>query len=562
VKRWSALAVASLGLASCEIYVSIGTWEHVAASTASSTGDAPLCMPGAMRPCYDGPPGTEGVGTCKAGAQTCAGDGASWSQCVGDVLPQPPNCAIGKDLHCDGAVPVCKGNLLWAKRFGDASNQVGGSVASDPAGDVIISGEFWGSVDFGGGTPLVSEGASVNSDAYVAKLDGADGSYLWANGYVAAAGADTAGVIVDRIAVGASSGNVWVTGSFSGTVDFGAGPVTGTDEGGDVFVLELNAGGGYVWSKNFALGTSTPHNGVSGIVVDAADEVLIGGGFSGLADFGGGPVMSTGGQDVFLVEYDAAGTYLWSEHFGIPGDNESLTLDDLAVNAAGQVIAVGAFEGGPLDFGSGAPFTSVGQRDAFVLKLDPSGTPIWSKQFGAPGADVEALGIAVDASGNLLVTGPFTSPVDFGCGLLPCSSSGDSFLVQFDATGGCNWNEHIGAGPSSNVAYALAVAVDSTDSVLLAGQFSGAVKFGGPPLQSTGGRDAFLAKQAPWGDTLWAQGYGDPSSQTNASTAGGVAADPSSNVLVTGAFSGSIDFGSSTLTSAGGSDIFVAKFGP
>jgi hypothetical protein len=62
------------------------------------------CTPGQMQPCYQGPPGTEGVGTCKGGAQTCNAAGTSWGPCVGQVLPQPEMCNSTQDLNCDGVI--------------------------------------------------------------------------------------------------------------------------------------------------------------------------------------------------------------------------------------------------------------------------------------------------------------------------------------------------------------------------------------------------------------------------------------------------------------------------
>ena len=80
--------------------------------------------------------------------------------------------------------------------------------------------------------------------------------------------------------------------------------------------------------------------------------------------------------------------------------------------------------------------------------------------------------------------------------------------------------------------------------------------FGGGPLTSAGGIDIFLAKFDPAGNHLWSKRFGDGFSQIGYS----VTVDGADNVLFTGAFSGSVDFGGGPLTSAGGIDIFLAKF--
>ncbi len=211
VKQRALLLLGVAAFASgCPIYVNLGNWQEVAGgsssgsggasatshasatstasgtttgtggvsitsatggvSTTTGTGGAGGCAPGATASCYDGPPGTEGVGTCKGGLKTCAADGASWGACVGEVLPQPPDCTSGMDLHCDGSLPTCKGDVLWAKRFGDANDQHASAVATDASGDVLVVGGGSAVPDgFGSGMPLES---SPGGSAFVAKLDG------------------------------------------------------------------------------------------------------------------------------------------------------------------------------------------------------------------------------------------------------------------------------------------------------------------------------------------------------------------------------------------------------
>lgn len=60
------------------------------------------CTPGETRECYEGPSNSKGVGICKAGIATCVVDGTDWSECVGQVLPQPEICGDGIDQNCDG----------------------------------------------------------------------------------------------------------------------------------------------------------------------------------------------------------------------------------------------------------------------------------------------------------------------------------------------------------------------------------------------------------------------------------------------------------------------------
>jgi hypothetical protein len=65
------------------------------------TNEGCVCIPNETQPCYNGGPGEVGVGACKAGVQTCAADGMSWSACVGEVLPVQETCDFA-DNDCNG----------------------------------------------------------------------------------------------------------------------------------------------------------------------------------------------------------------------------------------------------------------------------------------------------------------------------------------------------------------------------------------------------------------------------------------------------------------------------
>ena len=70
---------------------------------AACVGLSGCCAAGQTRPCYDGPAGTEGVGACHGGTQTCDAQGA-WQACTGEALPgsEVGHCADGVDNDCNG----------------------------------------------------------------------------------------------------------------------------------------------------------------------------------------------------------------------------------------------------------------------------------------------------------------------------------------------------------------------------------------------------------------------------------------------------------------------------
>jgi hypothetical protein len=338
---------------------------------------------------------------------------------------------------------------------------------------------------------------------------------------------------------GDASGNVIVAGTFAGAVDFGGGALTSAGHD-DIFVAKFRSNGDHLWSKRFGDGFDQRCNSVA---VDALGNVILAGYCPGAVDFGGGALTSAGQDDIFVAKFASDGAHLWSKRFG-DGTNQYAAL--VAVDASGNVILAGYFPG-TVDFGGGA-LACAGNGDIFVAKFASDGAHLWSKRFG-DGFDQRCYSVAVDASGNVIVTGTFAGTVDFGGGALTCAGNGDIFVAKFASDGAHLWSRRFGDGN------AAAAAVDASGNVIVAGYFKGAVDFGGGALTSAGGYDIFVAKFASDGAHLWSKRFGDGSYQG----ADAVAVDASGNVIVTGRGGDTIDFGGGALA---GNYIFVAKFGP
>lgn len=240
--------------------------------------------------------------------------------------------------------------------------------------------------------------------------------------------------------------------------------------------------------------------------------------------------------------------HLWSKRFG--GERLAM-VRDIAVDASGNAIVTGSFWG-TIDLGGGA-LSSPSSWDVFVAKLGPDGTHLWSKCFGEQ--TTEAQSVAIDVSGNVIIVGYFDGIVDFGGGALVSMGSVDIFVAKFGPDGAHLWSKCFG---DSIGQLAEAVAVDASGNVFVAGHFGGSVDFGGGELVSAGIQDIFIAKLGSDGTHLWSRRFGDRADSETRD----IAVDSWGNAVLTGSFSGSIDFGGGALASAGSWDIFVAKFGP
>jgi fibronectin type 3 domain-containing protein len=366
------------------------------------------------------------------------------------------------------------GAVQWVKRFGDPADQFGTAVGTDTSGNVYVAGYYYGTVNFGG-TTLTSAAYDIVLAKYTA-----NGAHVWSK-RIGGAGYDMAQALdVD------GSGNVLIAGQFSGATDFGGGALTSAG-GYDGFVAKYTTNGAYVWSKRMG-GASL--DTVTGLGVDALGNPTVVGYFAGTANFGGANLTSAGGNDVFVARYTAAGVHQWSTRFGDANDQRAYAA---AVDGAGNVVLTGYFNGA-VSFG-GTTFTNTGGADIFLVKLTAGGAHAWSKAFGtglAYGEMGEA--VAIDAAGNVVLTGEIVENVNFGGTTLVGTGTYDVFAAKFSSAGVHQWSKRFTSDWDD---HGNAVAVDGTGNVVMSGDFYQWENFGGGLLSSPGGSDGFLVKLTP-----------------------------------------------------------------
>ncbi len=229
----------------------------------------------------------------------------------------------------------------------------------------------------------------------------------------------------------------------------------------------------------------------------------------------------------------------------------------VATDASGNVFMTGFFIDSTITFDT-TTLTNAGQNDIFVVKYDASGNALWAKSAGGTSDDV-GKSVAIDANGNVLVTGFFSSPtITFGTFTLTNVGIGDIFIVKYDASGTVLWAKSVGG---TDYEVGNCIATDASGNVLITGYFySPTITFGTFTLTNGGNAgdcDIFIVKYDSSGTVLWAKSAGGTSNDYGYS----VATDASGNVLVTGYFySPTITFGTFTLTNTGSADIFIVKY--
>ncbi len=435
----------------------------------------------------------------------------------------------------------------WSQSFGVAESQYSNELAVDGQGNVVLAGFFRIAVDFGGGV-LTSAG---DYDGFVAKFDGA-GNHVWSKRFGAATYDEATAVAVD------GQGNVILTGLFRGTVDFGGGALTSAG-GSDIFVAKYDEAGNHVWSYRFGDFTD---DGGHAVAVDSQGNVILIGSFYYTVDFGGGVLTSP--ENFFIARFGADGTHLWSKSFG---DWETQIINrSVAADTQGNVIITGSFLG-TVNFG-GSAFTSypgLGHEDYYAAKFDVNGNHVWSNTFWAWGPQ-RPSSVAVDGQDNVILTGYFQHSVNFGGATLntPSMFNMDIFVAKFDAGGNHVWSNNFGdasgASPYGNQ-YAYSGAVDGQGNVIVTGQFFRTLDFGGGVLTNPSGAPAvYVARLDAAGNHLWSKSFGTGNADYEVGRS--VTADHQGNVIVTGIYFGTVNFGGTDLTTAGIYDIFLAKFVP
>jgi hypothetical protein len=195
-------------------------------------------------------------------------------------------------------------------------------------------------------------------------------------------------------------------------------------------------------------------------------------------------------------------------------------------------------------------------NDGFVVQYDPSGVYQWASLVGAPGSDtfVSPAGLACDGSGNVVYTGYMRGAVDFGGGPLSGSTTFSIFLTSLDSSGAHRWS-HVFV---DSIGYdaGTAVAANASGDVSLTGYIGGPVDFGGGPRYSPNGFDGFLAKFSTNGIHQWSSVFG-PGSEYGQ----GTAITPTGDVLMSGEFYTTVNFGGGAFTTDGSTDAYLAKFG-
>ncbi|WP_437575631.1 hypothetical protein [Sorangium sp. So ce887] len=464
--------------------------------------------------------------------------------------------------------------MVWAKSFGSHELVFPESARLDSKGNILLSGVFQGTTDFGG-PPLISSDFVF----FLAKLK-PDGNHAFSRWLRVN---DLDGALGSRLSV-LPDDSVVLSGLYENAIEFGAGnSITAPtlDEDG-CFVARFSSDNKLIWGRNLFAGTGRL------VVLDSAatpdGDVVLVGSFSREVSLGSSTLTTASSKDAFIVKLDGeTGNPLWSLQLADPEyatATTSLEAKAVAVDPGGNIVVGGRFTGftdvgfdrniGPSPSGAGA----------FVLKLSSTGEWDWTVGLQGEG-NAWVTDIDVDARGDILVAGALAGAIAVktqgvrGAQQTSGPADSDILLVKLSSAGNHLWSLRFGddssqlaVEPKSGFSgsdvesispFGVHVAADTAGDIVLGAGVAGAVDFGGGPLGGRQDRDWTVAKLSAGGAHLWSRRFGDAAT---GQAVVGIDTDPGTNALVAvGLNDGTLDFGDETKVVAPGEfSAVVTKF--
>lgn len=391
----------------------------------------------------------------------------------------------------------------WLQSAGGNSQDEALAIAIDGQSNIVSTGYFSQSARFDN----FIIGSDGMGDVFVSKQN-ANGDYLW----VTKAGglySDRAfGIITDQ------NNNIYITGVFKGTAEFGTTTLTSNNNSQDAFVAKLDANGNFIWAISLGGNDTETANGID---VNSNGEVIIAGQYKGTAQFGSfnltsevynSMMVSLAGlpsYDGFLVKINPTGNVLWAKNISAEYDDRAMKV---VFDSNNQIYVSGQFSD---TLNTGSNYNNNSYNAAFLLKTDVNGNDIWLRRILAPqimiydiktnGTDVFLTG---DAKGNININ---TSP-----STIVSANQGDFniYVLKMNQNGNLVWSA---TQFSENRLSSRTIALAPNGDVSIGGtyhcSFTQLTSVLQPALfNSVGYKDVFILNYNAQGAKIWEKNYG------------------------------------------------------
>ncbi|MCO6043185.1 SBBP repeat-containing protein [Aeoliella sp. ICT_H6.2] len=376
--------------------------------------------------------------------------------------------------------------IQWIDQFGSSGAESAHAVAVDGFGDVYLAYYTSGSVD----------ATSENDSIFLRKYNSA-GTLLWSEPLGQSSFERPISIEVD------DAGDLYVAGS-----------VYGNGTTWDAFLSKYNSSGSRYWSQRF--GSSSVDFGFD-VCVDGQGNAFVSGLTEGVVDG-----VNAGEGDAFVAKFDTDGNHLWSRQYGTSGTDFG---EGIAADADGNVYVTG-------NSNTGYPITDI---DSLVVKYDPTGALVWTREINPAGHYVGSSDIAV-VDDTLYIIGD--EQLQFG--------GWDAFLATYDTAG--NYQSHFRWGSTGTPVASDStsdLAVDPAGGLLVIGSTRGDLA-----AENRGVEDIYVTKFDAAGAISWSKQFGTSGSDYGNS----IAVDGSGNIYIGGSTTRALSGSSS-----GYYDAYLAK---
>lgn len=374
-------------------------------------------------------------------------------------------------------------------------------LAIDAAGNAYTCGYITGETAFD--MNIVFQSAQGNGDIYVAKYN-PSGNLVWVKKFGGSFSDRAYALALDQ------SGNVYVTGQYFGSVNFGTITLQSNANSKDIFILKLNSLGDVIWAKTE--GGSGAEN-VYDIALDGLDNVIITGQFSGAGVLQNqnyqsdiNPQLNQDSYDLFVAKYTSSGNPLWVQVGNAIYEDRGMAL---GTDSQNNIYLSGQFSD-TLTF-AGQIYNNNGYNVGFLCQLNANGQVQWFNYLRASMvlpynltvSDLNEVYLTGDYRGNLLyliqnqsnsISNPYTNKI---------------FVLKTNSSGAFQWGKSLG---SESELSARAIAIDAQKNAYITGYFSCALSelhpLASSQFNSVGFRDIYMWSLSNLGTTNYAKQIG------------------------------------------------------
>jgi len=453
--------------------------------------------------------------------------------------------------------PVKAPSNKWIKHSASTSvystNIITSGIVVDNLGNEYVTGYLNASADFGNGNIIINAGGNDHNDFFIIKYN-SNGVIQWVKHSVSNSSTIRPYGIINDIL-----GNIYITGLFDGTANFGTGNIKANGIN-DFFVAKFNSAGVTQWVQH-----SVSNSSISGsiylqsISIDNNKNLYITGNFQATADFGTGKVIPNGSNDFFVVKFNTNGVAQWVQHS--ISNSSNVYSEKIATDSHGNSYITGHFGSGTTNFGTGAITANVNTghfyEDFFIVKFNTNGLAQWTKHSVSSTGEIISKSIAIDNTNNPYITGYFLNgTVNFGKGAVTTTGN-DFFVIKYDMNGVLQFIKH--SLTNSEIISSVDIKFDRQNNFYLTGDFSGTVNLGSGSITNpvTSRMDFFIAKFTSNGLNTWVQHSITDAFYINSNA---LAVDNFGTLYIVGGFEDTVNLGTGAITPNGTLDFFIAKY--